>query len=139
MPRLQRPSPYPLQNQRSSCAVALNRREGWQTFFEPYFGQSSTRLPSRLRITNLGPRTKIPVAFTRFFDSLLGLSGESGKRNGPWSSSCEGGSSSAADAAKEEAIITLKTIPCSAGCSGKNEAAVCDRRTNQSSNQRKLL
>jgi hypothetical protein len=54
------------------------------------------------------------------------------------------GSSSVADAAREEAIKTLKTIPCSAGCSvaavcdrRTNLATVTDRRTNQSSNQRK--
>jgi hypothetical protein len=53
-------------------------------------------------------RPKIAVAFTRFFDSLLGLSGSAGEGNGlKFLRSCECG----------VAIKTQKTIPCSAGCS----------------------
>jgi len=46
---------------------------------------------SELRIPSSAFDGKIPVAFTQFFDTLLGLSGNSGEGNGPLSSSCEGG------------------------------------------------
>lgn len=106
---------------RASCPVVPDRSTPFRTTVDPDLPvlRSFCEKGPVLRSFSEGGRTKIteiPVAITRFFDSLLGLSGSAGKGNGPWPPSCEGGSSSVANAAKEETTKTLKSIPCSAGC-----------------------
>ncbi len=131
-------SSYPLQNQRPSCLIVPNRSLEGGVPFSHRLPPASAR-PFRIygpRTTDYGllPKYQLPSrgslivcwAFPVYCAEAKRRRASPGRETVLYRSRV-GGGPVAAKPQRRRATKTLKTIPCSAGCS---VAAVCDRRKN---------
>ena len=127
---------YPLQHQRPSRPIVLDRGQ------EEALSQLVSRDCRPLRVPDSAFRVgrKYQLPSTGSLIVCWAFREVPGRETVLSSSHVRGGlsrrlvlpKSVKAEAEQRRTITTLKTIPCSAGCSEKNVASVCDRRHSES-------